>query len=316
MRILLSPPPAVVRALQIAVLIGLAFLLWRASDGWETVALLQDADPRWLIAAALALTLQTLLSAQRWRITAAQLGLVISPAQAVREYYLAQVVNQSLPGGVVGDAGRAVRARGQAGLLLSGQAVIFERLAGQIGLFAVLVVGLALSVILPVGFDWPAWLYQPLSISLVVMALLGAGLFLSLRSSNLSNHAYGRFLKAFAHAVAARDVLAQQIGLSLGTAVCNVLAFAFCAAAIGIALPVLVVATLVPLILFAMVLPFSIGGWGFREGAAVLLFPVIGATASEGLATSIAFGVIFLMAIVPGLLLSWLRPIAPVLGPP
>jgi hypothetical protein len=58
----------------------------------------------------------------------------------VREYYLAQIVNQSLPGGMIGDAGRAVRARAQAGLLAAGQAVVFERLAGQIAMFLALAV--------------------------------------------------------------------------------------------------------------------------------------------------------------------------------
>ncbi len=57
----------------------------------------------------LTLTVQTLLSAWRWRLTARQLGLRIAPSQSVREYYLAQIVNQSLPGGMAGDVGRAER---------------------------------------------------------------------------------------------------------------------------------------------------------------------------------------------------------------
>ena len=81
---------------------------------------------------------QTVLSAMRWRLTARQLGQTIPLTRAIGEYYLAQVVNQSLPGGVVGDAGRAVRARHQAGLRRAGAAVAIERLAGQVALFLVL----------------------------------------------------------------------------------------------------------------------------------------------------------------------------------
>jgi len=297
-----------IKTLQIAVLIGLVALLWHAVDWREAFVLLQSAQPLLLLAAALTLTLQTLLSAQRWRITAGQLGLGIPFTKAVREYYLAQVVNQSLPGGVIGDAGRAVRLRGDAGLLIAGQSVVFERLAGQIGLLAVLLTGLALSAIVPGGLDWPLWLKTPLTATLLSLAAVPIAIAVVLFVSGKSDTALRRSVRDFRHAVAARNVLAQQIGLSIGTAICNVIAFSICAAALGITLPALVIATLVPLILFAMLMPFSIGGWGFREAAAVVLFPLIGATPSEGLATSVVFGLIVLLALLPGLVLSWMQP--------
>jgi uncharacterized membrane protein YbhN (UPF0104 family) len=303
-----SLPPWLITTLQIVVLTGILALLWQAIDWQDALILMTRANPFLLLAAALVLTLQTLLSAQRWRITAAQLGLSIPFAKAVREYYLAQVVNLSLPGGIIGDAGRAVRLRGAAGLLISGQAVVFERAAGQIGMLAVLLIGLALSAILPVGFDWPIWLKAPLTATLMLLAAAPFAIALALFISGPSDNPLRRFVRDFKRAVTARNVLPQQVCLSLGTAICNVAAFALCAAALGITLPVLVVATLVPLILFAMLMPFSIGGWGYREGAAVILFPLIGATPSEGLATSVAFGLIFLLAVLPGLILSWVRP--------
>jgi uncharacterized membrane protein YbhN (UPF0104 family) len=117
----------------------------------------------------------------------------------------------------------------------------------------------------------------------------------------------------FAHAVLAREVAMRQAGLSLGSALCNVAGFALCATALGVSLPVLAIAALVPLILFAMVLPITISGWGLREGAAAALFPLVDATSAEGLATSIAFGVVFLATVLPGALITWLRPNAPVL---
>lgn len=305
-----SLPQWLVRSVQLAVLVALVWLLWRAVDWREAFALLQSADPRWLIAAAVALTVQTLLSALRWRITAAQLGIEISVSDAVREYYLSQVVNQSLPGGIVGDAGRAVRARGQAGLLASGQAVVIERLAGQIGLLVVLFLGLFFAALMPTGMTWPTWLLVPVAIALSVLVCV----VVVLRTQAASDSALGRSIRGFTHAVAGRDVWRQQLSLSLGTAICNVAAFALCAAALGVALPPLAALALVPLILFAMVLPLSISGWGLREGAATVLFPLVGASMSEGLATSVAFGLVFLSTVVPGLALSWMRPNAPVLG--
>jgi hypothetical protein len=64
-----------------------------------------------------------------------------------------------------------------------------------------------------------------------------------------------------------------------------------------------------------MLIPLSVSGWGIREGAAALAFPVFGATASQGLAASVAFGLVFLVTVLPGLIVIWLRPNAPVLGP-
>jgi glycosyltransferase 2 family protein len=86
---------------------------------------------------------------------------------------------------------------------------------------------------------------------------------------------------------------------------CNLAAFAFCARATGTALPLAAILALVPLILLTMVLPLTIGGWGLREGAAAALFPLAGASAAAGLATSIAFGLMLLVSVLPGLVALW-----------
>ncbi len=304
--------PWLLRTLQIVACVAIAVLLWRTVDGWEALSLIGSADPKWLVAAGVALTAQTIASALRWRITAAQLGIDIPAPEAIREYYLSQVVNQSLPGGVVGDAARAVRARGQAGLVASGQAVVFERLAGQIGLLALLAIGLALGVVVPNAPDWPMAVLVPTVVALTLVTSLLIGIVL--RPSSPRDTSLNRTLNALTHALFAPQVRGLQIALSLLTASCNIAAFAFCASALGVTLPISTALTLIPLILFAMVLPLSISGWGLREGAAVVLFPIAGASAELGLATSVAFGLVFLASVVPGLIVSWMRPIAPVTG--
>ncbi|OAN79066.1 hypothetical protein A8B78_01570 [Jannaschia sp. EhC01] len=303
-------PNWLIRAVQVVVLAVIVWLLWRAVDWRAALGLLQSADPRWLVAAALALTVQTVLSALRWRLTAGRLGIVIPVPEALREYYLSQVVNQSLPGGVVGDASRAVRARAQAGLIASGQAVVFERLAGQMGLLAVLAFGLVLALFVPTGMTWPLWLIVPLALGAATLVIVVLGLWMQASAPT----GLGRSIQSFRHAVLAREVLPQQMSLSLCTALCNIAAFGFCSIALGVAVPPLAAISLVPLILIAMVLPLSISGWGLREGAATVLFPLVGASMSEGLAVSVAFGLVFLSTVVPGLLLTWMRPNAPVFG--
>ena len=294
-------PRPLLPAAQAAIAAGLLALLWHLADGAAMLEHLAQAHPGWLTAAVAALTAQTVLSALRWRLTADRLGITLDRRTAVREYYLSQLVNQALPGGVLGDAGRAVRSRAQAGLLASGQAVVFERLAGQIALLLLFAAAVAGTLAVPGGFDWPGWLLSP-----VLLALGSAGggaLLLALAGARLPGR-LGRAVagpgRAFLRAAWAPGTRRRQAALSLGTATCNVAAFACCAAAIGVPLPAATALALVPLILFTMLIPVTVSGWGLREGAAVALLPLAGATAAEGLAASVAFGLTVLAAALPG----------------
>lgn len=281
------------RLARSAVLALCAVLLWFAVDWSEAARLLRQADWRCLLGAVALLTLQTALSAERWRITAGQLGLRFEYLFALREYYLSQVMNQSFPGGVLGDANRAARTRDLAGLLPSVQAVIFERFAGQLGLLTVLLLSAVMGGWVPV---WAGFLV----LLLAVMALWG----LAPRLVQSTNPV-ARFLSAFARSVVGRTVWLRQALLSIATAVCNITSFALCAAAIGTAFDVFAAGVLFPLILFAMVVPISIGGWGVREGAAAGLFPLWGASPEAGLAASVAFGLMILVSVAPAFLIGW-----------
>ena len=107
---------------------------------------------------------------------------------------------------------------------------------------------------------------------------------------------------AFLRAVWVPEVRLRQVIMSLGTALLNILGFALCAAAVGVHLPPATALVLVPLILFTMLVPLTVSGWGLREGAAAALLPLAGATAAEGLAASVAFGLAVLVASLPGLI--------------
>jgi len=303
----------VIRAGQGVLAVGLLALLWRVAGGEEAARSLAGADMRWLAAALAALSLQTVLSALRWRVTAAPLGIHLSINEAVREYYLSQVVNQSLPGGVIGDAGRAIRARGQAGLLASGQAVVFERLAGQMGLFAVTALAFGLTVAVPGGVVWPDWLIWPVVLGLACgLALPVCGAVLA-RMRGRIGRAVAPVWQGMMRCLFARQVIGPQIALSLATTICNLAAFGFCAQAVGHPLSVAAVAAFVPLILLMMLVPLTIGGWGLREGAAAVLFPVAGASAAGGLAASVAFGLMLLVSVLPGVAIVLKRRRAPVM---
>ncbi|MGR3494038.1 lysylphosphatidylglycerol synthase transmembrane domain-containing protein [Citreimonas sp.] len=281
--------------------VALIVAILSAVDGREAWRMLRSADPAWLLLAFALLSLQTVLSAVRWRLTARQLDQRIGLMRAIREYYLSQVINQSLPGGMLGDAGRAMRARGQAGLRLASLGVALERLAGQVAMAAVMAAGLVAAVAVDGGLQPPTWLAG--TVAAICAGLAGAAFVAHMAGAlpGAVGRAMGGFVVDARRALTAPGVLWWQIGLSLATAACNLLAFAACARAIGIALPAGAVAVLVPLILFAMLIPITVAGWGLREGAAAALLPLAGTSGAAGLAASVAFGLVFLAAVLPGL---------------
>jgi hypothetical protein len=51
-----------------------------------------------------------------------------------------------------------------------------------------------------------------------------------------------------------------------------------------------------------MALPLNVAGWGPREGVAAWAFGAAGLGADQGLATAVVYGVMALVAVLPGLL--------------
>jgi uncharacterized membrane protein YbhN (UPF0104 family) len=58
--------------------------------------------------------------------------------------------------------------------------------------------------------------------------------------------------------------------------------------------------SLAMLVLLAMVVPLNIGGWGPREGVAAWAFAAAGLGAAHGVAAATAYGVMGLVATLPG----------------
>lgn len=276
-------------ALRIMVAILLLAVIWHFAGGENALARLADADPLWLVVAFVALHAQTILSALRWRLVSTALGLPMATGHAVREYYMAQIVNQTLPGGVAGDAVRAVRAAPTDALQAAVMAVVFERAAGQIALMVVLCAGLAFSMTFGDIF-WPPGML-PVLVAAILTVVAMAGLVL----------ARSRVLRQQTRTVLAMPGhLPRQLGLSACIVALNLGAFAATAHATKTALSAEAIVTLIPLILIAMLIPLSIAGWGWREGAAAALFPLAGATPDAGLVASATYGALVLAAAVPG----------------
>ncbi|WP_152453146.1 lysylphosphatidylglycerol synthase transmembrane domain-containing protein [Roseivivax sp. THAF197b] len=290
------------RVVQIAVSVTLLTLLWLALDGQEALRILRRADLGWIGLAWVVMTAQTLLAAWRWKLIAGRLGQPFGYSLAAREYYMSQFVNQSLPGGMMGDAGRAYRMRKPAGLLRAAQAVFFERLSQQAGIFAIFAITYVVTTIQPGGLRWPVWLTSITAPLLIACLGLPFVLWFGWLLPGPQRRALQDLFSALEMSLIGKRVLPLQLPLALVTAGCNIFAFYACAMGTGTELPLAAVLGLVPLILFMMLVPVTVAGWGLREGVAAALFPIAGAGESAGLAASIAFGLVFLAAVLPGVL--------------
>ena len=282
--------------LRLAVSVAVLAVLFALMDTEAILIRLRGADAGWLAAAVCVLTILTFLMARRWQLTAIALGFDLSFRTAVSEYYIAQWLNLVLPGGMAGDAARAVRLRKGGDLKRAAQTVIIERLIGQSTLFMMMFVGFTVALLVPSGIPWPVstWAWLALGVAVAVTAVLFA------RREGRAARFIDTALRLMRRP--------QQVVLSALIAVLISVAFYACARATGTVLPVAALFTLIPLLLTAMLIPFSVGGWGWREGAAAALFPLTGALPSAGVAAGIAYGAMMLVAALPAVVLLVLSP--------
>lgn len=292
--------------LRLAASLGLLAAILLMLEPQHLAAAFSAPEPRWL-AAALALSVpQLVLSAWRWRLTATRLGAPLSLGEAVREYYLATLLNQILPGGVMGDAARAwrharrpqQRPTGAAVGTAAWHAVLIERASGQLALLMVVLATLGASPALR-SASAPLETASAASWIIALALLLAVG---SVAAWRIRPH-LARLRQSIHHALLARAVFMRQLLASLLVVASYVGVYLCCMRMIGIDTPATVVAPLVPWVLLAMAIPLSVAGWGIREGAAALVWHAAGLNAAEGVAISISYGVVVLLSSLPGALM-------------
>ncbi len=243
---------------------------------------------------------QIVLSALRWQFTSRRLDQDIAPLKAIREYYVASLLNQTLPGGMGGDALRAWRMRsdGPGGWKQPAKAVIFERLSGLIAFFLLAIIGLSIWPFVT-NDDLGQHARHYLVLGIALIAVLAVVIFW-IRKWKATGSALGESLlnvfvrrKAWLfHALTSAAILFTYVAT-----------FFIAAQATGSSLPFVAGITIIPFCLVAMLIPTGFGGWGTREAAAMALWPMLGASSVEGLAASITYGWLSLAGAAPGLFL-------------
>ncbi|MCR3749448.1 lysylphosphatidylglycerol synthase transmembrane domain-containing protein [Lentzea californiensis] len=252
------------------------------------------------VAAALAIGLvTTVLSAGRWVLVARRLGLPLTLRTAVSDYYRAQLVNAVLPAGVLGDVHRAVNHGRESGDVGRGvRAVFFERFAGQVVLIGI---GLAVLLTHPApGLD--------LAPNGTAVALVLAGLAVLTAVGWHVRPVRRALVNTLADGIRLLSLRTWPavIGLSAATVAGYVAMFLVAARAAGSDATVTQLAPVVVLALLIMAIPVNIGGFGPREAFLAVAFGAAGLGAAQGFTTGIVYGVLALIAALPGAVVLFL----------
>jgi glycosyltransferase 2 family protein len=284
----------------------LAVLVWRLGTG-PFLDGLRTVDGTALAAAAGLGVMTTVCCAWRWRIVARGLGVDLPLSTAVPAYYRSIFLNLTLPGGVVGDVHRGIshgRDTSDVGRAL--RAVAWERAAGQI-VQVVMTVAVLLVAPSPVRAAMPL-------VALVLVAV-AAGVALVARVRPAAGRSRWARLRGAAASDLRDGLLARRAWPAIAfasalVAAGHTLTFLVAAHSVGVSAPASRMLPLALLVLAGAALP-NVGGWGPREGVTAWVFAAAGLDASRGVAAAVAYGVLVLVASLPGaavLVVAWARP--------
>jgi uncharacterized membrane protein YbhN (UPF0104 family) len=279
---------------RLAVSSALLWVVSRYVDLGTLLARLSELSVGWVALGLAVSVLQVGVLAQRWRYTAARLGIDLPLGAAWSEYYLGILLNQLLPGGVTGDVTRAWRhARTDAPTGAAVRAVLLERASAQVVMtLAALVSVLALP-----------WASAEVRVALAI----AAAVLLVLASRSLVKRGEGQgasdgFWRDARQAFLGRKVLAVQAASAIVVVASYIAVFLIAGRALGMETSLLEVLPLVAPVLMTMLVPVTIAGWGIREAAASALWGVVGLTPEDGAAISVTYGLLVLVGSAPGLL--------------
>jgi uncharacterized membrane protein YbhN (UPF0104 family) len=296
---------------RLAVTAGLLGIVAAYVDWSSVEQALSEADWHWFAAAIGLLAGGLLVGAFRWQALLRGAAVESSPLSTLRAYLLGMLTNTFLPTGFGGDALRAVLVgRSRARLVRTVTSVVADRATALACLIAVAWIAVALD---------PGAVPVSLVVALAILTAggLAAGslLVVLVRRAGSGNRPRPGRLRAWAEEVRTvaatygRDVPLLAVTSVSGVAYQVLVVFSVLAVAqaIDVELSFAVVAVTLPLVLVLTLLPISIGGFGVREAAFVVLLGKAGVDASDAVLISLLGFVAMTAAALPGVLLIPVR---------
>lgn len=263
-------------------------------------------NSQFILAAILLQLGSTLLAAYRWSLIMQALEFNQTFLFYLASYFKGAFFNQALPGSIGGDA---VRILELGGLGYSKKEAFF-------GIFIDRIVGLVGLLILNLGANLftndilPSWLFHLIN-TICIGGILGFTLLILLRKIKwLRNYRATRLFADLSHrfrqVYANKKSIILQISLSIIIHFLSILSLYTLARAIGITLPLTLFLVAVPPVFLLTIIPISLAGWGVRESAMVGIFVLVGVSKESILSVSILYGIMLIVASLPGLLV-WIK---------
>lgn len=292
-------------AVSAGLIVGLA--VW---VDWSAVArAVATADTTRLALAVLAMAPTVMLAAWRWSYAARASEIRLPLGFYMKATYSALFVGQFLPAGLGVDAARlGFFVHRRARLAHALQSLALDRLVGVVSVVCVLAIGLP--------FIWArlADVLQLFALGLVLATAAGVCVFLSLhRIGFLTGYAgSGKRRKLIDLVLAVRGSVASTealaaFGISIAIYCLMILGVHLIADAIGVSTAYPSLLAIVALAMFVSLLPFSVNGWGVREGAMVAGLAALSVPKESALAISLLFGFANAIITVPGVFVWHLR---------
>jgi len=279
------------------ILISAALIVWllRSVDGAALAEGLSQASAGGMMLAFAILLALSAAQALRWTIVAGAMGVHLPFRAAGVIVMIGLFFNQTLPSSIGGDAARVWRLRrAGAPVGLSVRSVVLDRLVALLALLVIVTAGLpALMAWIgdrPARWAVPVFLvagYAAFGALLLIDSRPVRGLLKRLRRMEITE------LGQAARAVLLRPSCIVP-ALALALLIQGVMAGTvfLIARDIGLTVTLLQMLVLFPPVLLLSMVPFSIAGWGVREGAMVTALGLVGAPAAGALTVSILYGIV------------------------
>lgn len=292
--------------LKLLVSIMLFSIAFRLVDEREMIQLMSNANFSYIILAIFFQVASTSIASYRWSLIMKALNFNLPFSYYLSNYFKGSFFNQALPGSIGGDALRGIDL-GKIGYSKKEAfaGIFIDRIVGLSGLLVLnLIANLFSENILPF------WLYHLINMiciigisGFIVLSLLHIIPILSkYRMTRIFSSLSLRFRKVYAD----QKSIVVQIGLSVLIHFLSILSIFEIARSLGLSLPLTTFLVIVPPVFLLTILPISLAGWGIRETAMVGIFMLIGAPKEEILSISIMYGVMLIIASLPGLVV-WYR---------
>jgi uncharacterized protein (TIRG00374 family) len=293
--------------IQAGVSIALISYLFAKIDFASSISTLRNAAPSLLLASLAQLAILPLLGAWRWQVILRALGSELRFGPALRFVWIGIFFSQALPGSVGGDVVRIwLYWKSGAGHRVAINSVAIERII------------MVLSLLILVAAMQPGLVARSKSLAttwlpfLLLAVAFGGTVILMLSDRLVQRFGRWRPFRAIAYLAAdTRKTLLNPV-VCLAVTLISILAFLNMAIttwfiALALKLPVTLTdcLVLIPIAQLASTIPISVGGWGVREGATVVLLATVGVAAADALSLSILWGLAGILISLPGVII-WL----------